>query len=108
MSNYTTWVATFEANGWAHDVPGDPVHFDHSSSPDIRGADVLAFQRLWNRNAPDDPIAEDGAYGPMTEQRVQRAPAEGFGIGAICASRLAPTIAWPADAARDRSVECAD
>jgi hypothetical protein len=63
------------------------VHFDHLASPDIRGADVLAFQRLWNRNAPDDPITEDGSYGPMTEARVMRAPAEGFGIGALCATR---------------------
>jgi len=93
VSNYSEWLSPLEAHGWSHDVPGDPVHFDHLDSPDIRGADVLAFQRLWNRNAPDDPIAEDGQYGPMTEDRVKRAPAEGFGIGALCAPRLAPPAA---------------
>ena len=87
VSNYTAWITKLGAQGWAHDVPGDPVHFDHLASPDIRGADVLAFQRLWNRNAPADPIAEDGSYGPTTEARVKRAPAEGFGIGAVCAAR---------------------
>lgn len=90
VSNYSEWRATLEGNGWDQNVPGDPVHFEHLASPDIRGADVLAFQRLWNRNAPDDRIAEDGVYGPETEARVQRAPAEGFGIGATCATRLPP------------------
>lgn len=88
VSNYSAWISVLGAHGWAHDVPGDPVHFDHTSSPDIRGADVLAFQRLWNRNAPDDPIAEDGNYGPATEARVKVAPAEGFGIGASCSARF--------------------
>jgi hypothetical protein len=97
ISNYSVWITGMEAQGWAHDVPGDPVHFDHLSSPDIRGADVLAFQRLWNKNAPDDPIAEDGSFGAMTAERVKRAPAEGFGIGASCASRLAPLVRLPSD-----------
>ena len=92
VSNYSAWITTMEAHGWSHDVPGDPVHFDHLASPDIRGADVLAFQRLWNKNAPSDPIAEDGAYGPTTEERVKRAPAEGFGIGASCASSMRAVI----------------
>jgi hypothetical protein len=91
IANYSMWITVMEAHGWAHDVPGDDVHFDHTASPDIRGQDVLAFQRLWNRNAPDDQIAEDGNYGPMTEARVKMAPAEGFGIGALCAeARLLP------------------
>jgi hypothetical protein len=86
MSNYSEWITTLGQHGWSHNVPGDPVHFEHLSSPDIRGADILAFQRLWNRNAPDDQISEDGAFGPATAARVKLAPAEGFGIGAICGS----------------------
>ncbi len=84
LQNYNEWISLFAARGWSHSVPGDPVHFDHTGSPDIRGTDVLAFQRLWNRNAPNDKIAEDGSYGPMTASRLARAPAEGFGIGANC------------------------
>jgi hypothetical protein len=109
VSNYTAWINTFDSHGWDHSVPGDPVHFDHLASPDIRGADILAFQRLWNRNAPDDPIAEDGAYGAMTEERLRRAPAEGFGIGAICgvAGRMrVPVVHDIVDP--ERSTECAD
>jgi hypothetical protein len=106
VSNYNDWITVFGTHGWAHDVPGDPVHFDHTASPDLRGADVLAFQRLWNKNAPDDPIAEDGDYGPATAERIARAPAEGFGIGASCAARLAPAIVT--EVARDGVVPCAD
>jgi hypothetical protein len=84
ISNFSTWIGTFAEHGWDHSVPGDPVHFDHLASPDIRGADILAFQRLWNRNAPDDQIEEDGDFGPATAERVARAPAEGFGIGGNC------------------------
>ncbi len=84
IQNYSEWISVFAARGWSHSVPGDPVHFDHTGTADIRGTDVLAFQRLWNRNAPNDKIGEDGSYGPMTASRLARAPAEGFGIGANC------------------------
>jgi hypothetical protein len=85
IGNDEDWVAILGAHGWDHSIPEDPVHFDHLASPDARGADVQAFQRLWNRNAPDDAIDEDGSYGPETAARVKRAPAEGFGVGASCA-----------------------
>jgi hypothetical protein len=84
LSNWSSLVTAMRAKGWAHDVPGDSVHFDHLASPDIRGQDVLAFQTLWNRNNPDDHIAADGLYGPQTEARLKRAPATGFSIGATC------------------------
>ncbi len=84
IANWQEWVSILAQYSWDHTVPGDEVHFDHTNSPDIRGADVLAFQQLWNLNAPDDQIAEDGDYGPATEERVRMAPAEGFGIGATC------------------------
>jgi len=85
VSNHAAWIADLGATGWAHDVPGDDVHFDHARSPDLRGTDVLAFQRLWNRNHASTPIDEDGAYGPMTAMALARAPAEGFAIGPSCA-----------------------
>ncbi len=87
LSNWSSKVGGMSAQGWAHDVPGDPVHFDHLGSPDLRGRDVLAFQRLWNRNNPDSPIAEDGAYGPQTESKLRQAPATGFPHGAMCVTR---------------------
>lgn len=85
VSNWAERVAILDAHGWEHTVPGDEVHFDHLASPDLRGSDVLAFQRLWNRNHPEDPIDEDGDWGPMTEARLAESPAEGFPIGESCA-----------------------
>jgi uncharacterized protein (TIGR03382 family) len=84
LANYSSLISAMAARGWSHSVPGDPVHFDHLSSPDIRGRDVLAFQRLWNRNHPGDRIAEDGAYGPQTEARLRSSPATGFAKGPTC------------------------
>jgi hypothetical protein len=83
ISNYGEWSSILPMYGWAQTVlPHDPVHFDHLGSPDNRGLDVLAFQRLWNRNHPGDPIAEDGLYGPQTAARLAAAPAGGFELGA--------------------------
>lgn len=84
LQNYSVVIGAMANQGWGHTVPGDPVHFDHTSSPDIRGRDVAAFQRLWNRNNPNDKIAEDGSYGPATETRLRSAPSEGFPLGPTC------------------------
>jgi hypothetical protein len=82
IQNYGEVLGAMNANGWEHPYPDDdPWHFDHVASPDIRGMDVQAFQRLWNRNHPEDPIDEDGVYGPSTDARLAQAPAEGFPIG---------------------------
>ena len=63
------------------------MHFDYTGAgaEDLRGADIQAFQRLWNRNHPEDPISEDGAWGPATEARMKAAPAAGFAKGPSCA-----------------------
>ena len=84
IQNYSSLVTAMANKGWAHNVPGDPVHFEYLSAADIRGRDVLAFQRLWNRNNPTAKISEDGAYGPQTESKLRSSPATGFVKGAIC------------------------
>ena len=87
LANYSQVIGPMADQNWSHSVPGDPVHFDHLGSPDIRGRDVLAFQRLWNRNHPSDAITEDGDYGPATEARLRQAPATGFAKGACNSAR---------------------
>jgi hypothetical protein len=70
----------------------DPVHFDFvgSGTINMKGLSVLAFQKLWNRNNPNDKIPEDSEYGPSTEQRLAKSPVGGFPIGAICTQSSPP------------------
>lgn len=64
----------------------DPVHYDFTGNGRVsfNGLSVMAFQRLWNRNHPNDKIAEDGSYGPATESRLAKSPVGGFAMGANC------------------------
>ena len=98
----------------------DPVHFDFigAGAIDLGGLSVTAFQRLWNRNHPEDPIAEDGDYGLETATRVARAPSAdsprgaegcttdasdaGAGPHAACCARHAPPFPTPPKPAPDR------
>lgn len=88
IQQYGTWRTILEAHDFRWYGSGDAVHFDYvgPGSVDHRGVDVLAFQQLWNKNHPDDTIVEDGEYGPQTQARLQQAPAEGFVMGAECAT----------------------
>lgn len=82
VANVSAAANTLNAHGWHDRLPHDPVHFVYLDAPDMRGLDVHAFQRLWNRNNPGDQISEDGNYGPATAERIRRSPAAGFPIGA--------------------------
>jgi hypothetical protein len=86
VPSYTTWKSKLTARGFAWLGSSDVVHFDYrgSGAVDIRPLAVKAFQRLWNRNNPNDRIAEDGAWGPATSARMDRSPAGGFAIGPQC------------------------
>lgn len=80
------WRSAMQKNGYRWLGAHDPVHFDYVGGGTVKlsGLSVLAFQRLWNRNNPDDLIDEDGSYGPITEARLTRSPIGGFPIGARC------------------------
>lgn len=95
VQDNAAWREAMAAHGFAWFGPSDPVHFDFEGEGriDIGGLSVLAFQRLWNRNHPDDPIDEDGAYGPVTEERLTRSPVGGFRRGAECAGGDSPSSA---------------
>lgn len=87
IDNQSTWRSKLSAKGFQWLGASDPVHFDYvgAGAVDHRGLDVLAFQRLWNRNHPEDKIAEDGDWGPATSGRMAKSPAAGFAKGASCA-----------------------
>jgi MYXO-CTERM domain-containing protein len=86
VSQHDTWRATLEAHDFSWLGSSDPVHFDYTGPGivDLSGADVLAFQQLWNQNHPEDPIAEDGEYGDETGDRLEQSPAEGFPVPPSC------------------------
>ncbi|HEX8795003.1 MAG TPA: M15 family metallopeptidase [Polyangiaceae bacterium] len=87
-SDYNAWMTALDNGGFKWYGSADVVHFDYAGSGavDLNGKDVLAFQTLWNLNNPGDMIAEDGQYGPETEARLQKTPADGFATGASCTS----------------------
>ena len=74
------WQSDLEAHGWRWLSDSDPVHFDFvgDGGRDIGGTAVLAFQRLWNRHNPNEKIDEDGAFGPVTEEKLSKSPIDGF------------------------------
>ena len=69
------------------------MHFDFAGggTVDLSTLSVQAFQRLWNRNNPNDRITEDGSYGPATAQRLRNSPAGGFPQGSSCGAETSIT-----------------
>lgn len=49
------------------------------------GLDVRAFQRLWNKNYPDESVGESGSFDERTESALRRAPVGGFPQPITCA-----------------------
>ncbi len=71
-------------NGWEQSYPSnDPVHWDYPDVPDNRERTVQAFQQLWNRNHPNNKIAEDGMVGFNTLSALGKSPCNGFAIAPI-------------------------
>ncbi|MEZ4437604.1 MAG: D-alanyl-D-alanine carboxypeptidase family protein [Polyangiaceae bacterium] len=79
-----TWKKLMAGAGFRWMGKKDRWHFDFTGEEAEHGLDVKAFQRLWNRNHPDEPIRADGGWGDDTEEALRRAPIAGFPIGATC------------------------
>ena len=77
------WQSFLESEGWQWWGPLDSPHFDFRGpgTDDIRRLPILAFQKLWNLNHPEDKIPEDGEYTPETNERLNQSPIEGFPKG---------------------------
>ena len=87
-SQYSTWKTPLANQGYKWFGNADKVHFDYAGAgiKNLKGKDVLAFQMLWNLNNPGDQITEDGDYGPQTEDRLKKSPADGFAKDPVCGS----------------------
>ncbi len=100
VDNWSARLSALTRAGFTHPLPDtDAVHFE-SAGDDLRSLSVLAFQRLWNANHPEDLIDADGITGPQTLARLARTPAEGFPIGIVCRDAPPPVDAGmpPVDA----------
>jgi hypothetical protein len=84
--DYDTWKSPLGAHNLDWYGSSDVYHFTYTGagSVNLKGKDVLAFQKLWNLNHPNDQIDEDGDFGPQTDARIGKAPADGFAKGAQC------------------------
>lgn len=73
------WEPYLKRYGW-HPLAGDPPHIDYrgGGTRDLRRETIQAFQKLWNKNHPNEKISEDGQFGPQTEKALNRSPATGF------------------------------
>ena len=82
-----TWRPALEAQQFRWLGSSDRVHFDYKGAATAphTATDVLAFQKLWNKNHKDDAIVESGRYDAATEARLKKAPPGGFAQGAGCA-----------------------
>lgn len=104
IGNSNAWRSPMRAAGYTDNVSGEPWHFYYGGSGgrDVRSLSVLAFQKLYNRNFPEDPITEDGVYGPQTEGALKSSPANGFTAGPRCEAVQA-MVAYPHRAPLDVS-----
>ena len=86
LANYSAAKTAMSNHGWTWFGSADVVHFDYTAGGtiDLRPESVLAFQRLWNLNNPQDQITEDGVWGAMTSARLAMTSADGFAKGATC------------------------
>jgi hypothetical protein len=93
-----TWRPALEAQQFKWLGQSDRVHFDYRGSganPSSSHTDVLAFQKLWNRNHPTDKITEDGKYSTAVEQRLKQSPPDGFQLGPSCGAPTKPSAPKP-------------
>lgn len=89
VTYYNFWWDRLIEVGFEHPYDNDRPHFElvgdatfRAESAELQSLSITAFQRLWNRNYPEDPILEDGVYGPATQARLGASPVDGFAIGA--------------------------
>lgn len=82
IRNNAAWRDVLRRHNWRWRGPSDPGHFTYIGngiSTGIKKEGIRAFQRLWNRNNPNDLIQEDGIYGDTeTGARLLKSPIDGW------------------------------
>lgn len=97
-----SWRTAMRNRSYIDNVSGEPWHFYYSGAggKDVRNLSVLAFQMLYNLNFPENPITEDGLYGPQTEGALKSSPANGFTREPMCQAST-QMVAYPNGAPLD-------
>jgi peptidoglycan hydrolase-like protein with peptidoglycan-binding domain len=84
IRDHLGWKPYLQSQDWAWFGTGDRVHFDfRGGGTPIGDVGIKAFQNLWNRNFPSQPISDDGVYGPETAEKLSISPSEGFNSGEL-------------------------
>jgi hypothetical protein len=80
VPDYKLWEKVLTENGWSYPMPDiDKVHFEYGAgTQEFARKNLLAFQRLWNRNNPNQIISEDGVFGPETAAAFEKSPCDGW------------------------------
>ncbi len=80
IRDYKDWIKILSDYGFVWKGETDVVHFTYEGddAESINNLNVLAFQKLWNCNNPNDAILEDGIYEAETEKRILKSPIDGF------------------------------
>lgn len=96
IGDSSVWRTPMRNASYIDNVSGEPWHFYFSGAggKDVRSLSVLAFQKLYNYNFPENPIDEDSLYGPMTEGALINSPANGFTAQPRCEAAMA-LVAYP-------------
>lgn len=96
---YGYWKSALSNNGWTWLGSSDVVHFDFHAAPNVSQKSILAFQKLWNKNR-SSKLAEDGLWGPATENAMANTPTSGFPIhGCVTTGKLVGAIFQGGDSA---------
>jgi MYXO-CTERM domain-containing protein len=80
IENYGSAKSPLASNGFEWYGSDDAVHFTYLTGPDLKGQSILAFQKLWNRNHPEAPLAETSTFDSATSSRLGASPAGGFAV----------------------------
>ena len=80
IKEYQKWIEILKKFDWEWMGPTDVVHFTYigEKTESLNGVNILAFQKLWNLNNPEDLIAESGVFDEKTEEKVMKTPIDGF------------------------------
>jgi hypothetical protein len=80
ISDNVAWNTALTDNNWQWLGSQDRVHFTYTGpgARDLRQANMMAYQRLWNSRNPNNKIVVSGVYDTDTAAAFSKTPCNGF------------------------------